>query len=88
MPGIRLVGTARRKASVLSFVMDGVHPHDIGTILDSEGIAVRAGHHCAQPVMARYGVSATVRASFALYNTAEEIDALVAGLQKVREVFG
>jgi cysteine desulfurase/selenocysteine lyase len=88
VPGIRLIGTARRKASVLSFVMDGVHPHDIGTILDSEGIAVRAGHHCAQPVMARYGVSATVRASFALYNTAEEIDALVAGLQKVREVFG
>jgi len=88
VPGIRLVGTAQRKASVLSFVMDGVHPHDIGTILDSEGIAVRAGHHCAQPVMARYGVSATVRASFALYNTAEEIDALVAGLQKVREVFG
>jgi cysteine desulfurase/selenocysteine lyase len=88
VPGIRLIGTARRKTSVLSFVMDGVHPHDIGTILDSEGIAVRAGHHCAQPVMARYGVSATVRASFALYNTAEEIDALVAGLQKVREVFG
>jgi len=88
VPGIRLIGTARHKASVLSFVMDGVHPHDIGTILDSEGIAVRAGHHCAQPVMARYGVSATVRASFALYNTAHEIDALVAGLQKVREVFG
>jgi cysteine desulfurase/selenocysteine lyase len=88
VPGIRLIGTARRKASVLSFVMEGVHPHDIGTILDSEGIAVRAGHHCAQPVMARYGVSATVRASFALYNTAHEIDALVAGLSKVREVFG
>ena len=88
VPGVCLIGTARSKASVLSFVMDGVHPHDIGTILDSEGIAVRAGHHCAQPVMARYGVSATVRASFALYNTAEEIDALVAGLQKVREVFG
>ena len=88
VPGVRLIGTARSKASVLSFVIDGVHPHDIGTILDSEGIAVRAGHHCAQPVMARYGVSATVRASFALYNTVEEIDALVAGLQKVREVFG
>jgi cysteine desulfurase/selenocysteine lyase len=88
VPGIRLIGTARRKTSVLSFVMEGIHPHDIGTILDSEGIAVRAGHHCAQPVMSRYGVSATVRASFALYNTAEEIDALVAGLQKVREVFG
>ncbi len=88
VPGVRLIGTARSKASVLSFVMDGIHPHDIGTILDSEGIAVRAGHHCAQPVMARYGVSATVRASFALYNTVEEIDALVAGLSKVREVFG
>ena len=88
VPGIRLVGSAKSKASVLSFVMENVHPHDIGTILDSEGIAVRAGHHCAQPVMARYGVSATVRASFALYNTAQEIDALVAGLKKVREVFG
>jgi cysteine desulfurase/selenocysteine lyase len=88
IPGVRLVGSARRKASVLSFVMEGVHPHDIGTILDSEGVAVRAGHHCAQPVMARYGVSATVRASFAMYNTAQEIDALVAGLNKVREVFG
>ena len=88
IPGVRLIGSARRKASVLSFVMEGVHPHDIGTILDSEGVAVRAGHHCAQPVMARYGVSATVRASFAMYNTAHEIDALVAGLNKVREVFG
>jgi cysteine desulfurase/selenocysteine lyase len=88
VPGVRLIGSARRKASVLSFVMDGVHPHDIGTILDSEGVAVRAGHHCAQPVMARYGLSATVRASFALYNTAQEVDALVAGLGKVREVFG
>ena len=88
VPGVRLVGAARRKASVLSFVMEGIHPHDIGTILDSEGVAVRAGHHCAQPVMARYGLSATVRASFALYNTDEEIDALVAGLKKVRGVFG
>ena len=88
VPGVRLVGTARSKASVLSFVMDGIHPHDIGTILDSEGVAVRAGHHCAQPVMARYGLSATVRASFAMYNTASEIEALVAGLKKVREVFG
>ena len=88
VPGVRLIGSARHKASVLAFVMDGVHPHDIGTILDSEGVAVRAGHHCAQPVMARYGLSATVRASFALYNTAQEIDALVAGLKKVREVFG
>jgi cysteine desulfurase/selenocysteine lyase len=87
VPGVRLIGEAQHKASVLSFVMDGIHPHDIGTILDAEGIAVRAGHHCAQPVMARYGVSATVRASFGLYNTEEEIDALVAGLKKVREVF-
>jgi len=88
IPGIRLIGSARRRASALGFVMDGVHPHDIGTILDSEGVAVRAGHHCAQPVMARYGVSATVRASFALYNEAREIEALVRGLHKVREVFG
>ena len=88
VPGVRLVGTARDKASVLSFVVDGIHPHDIGTILDSEGVAVRAGHHCAQPVMARYGLSATVRASFALYNTEREIDALVTGLKKVQEVFG
>jgi cysteine desulfurase/selenocysteine lyase len=85
VPGVRLVGSARRRASVLGFVMEGVHPHDIGTIL---GVAVRAGHHCAQPVMARYGVSATVRASFGLYNTTNEIDALVGGLTKVREVFG
>jgi cysteine desulfurase/selenocysteine lyase len=88
VPGVRLVGTARNKASVLSFVMEGIHPHDIGTILDTEGVAVRAGHHCAQPVMARYGLSATVRASFAFYNTAREIDALVMGLSKIREVFG
>jgi cysteine desulfurase/selenocysteine lyase len=87
VPGVRLIGSARDKASVLSFVIDGIHPHDIGTILDAEGIAVRAGHHCAQPVMARYGVSATVRASFALYNTHQEIEALVAGLKKVKEVF-
>ncbi len=88
IPGVRLVGSARERASALSFVMEGIHPHDIGTILDSEGIAVRAGHHCAQPVMKRYGVSATVRASFALYNTDSEIDALANGLTKVREVFG
>jgi len=88
VPGVRLIGSARHKASVLSFVMEGIHPHDIGTILDSEGVAVRAGHHCAQPVMARYGLSATVRASFALYNSTQEIDALVVGLKKVREVFG
>ena len=88
MPGLRLIGTARHKAGVLSFVLDGVHPHDIGTILDREGIAVRTGHHCAQPVMDRYGVPATVRASLALYNTRDEIDRLVDGLDKVREVFG
>ncbi|MFQ5525082.1 MAG: SufS family cysteine desulfurase [Thermoanaerobaculia bacterium] len=86
--GLRLLGTARRKASVLSFVMEGAHPHDIGTILDREGIAVRTGHHCAQPVMDRYGVPATARASLAFYNTKEEIDRLVAGLETVGEVFG
>jgi len=88
IPGVRLIGTAKEKAGVLSFVMDGVHPHDIGTILDQEGIAIRTGHHCAQPVMARFGLDATARASFGLYNTKEEIDALVRGLHKVREVFG
>jgi cysteine desulfurase/selenocysteine lyase len=72
---------------VLSFLLDGVHPHDVGTILDREGVAVRAGHHCAQPVMDRFGVSATTRASLAFYNTREDIDALVAGIQKVKEVF-
>jgi len=87
IPGIRLIGTARNKASVLSFLIEGVHPHDIGTILDREGIAIRAGHHCAQPVMERFGVPATARASFAFYNTLEEVDALVAGIRKVQEVF-
>jgi len=87
VPGLRLIGTAERKASVLSFVLDGVHPHDIGTILDLEGVAVRTGHHCAQPVMDRFGVPATARASIALYNTRADVDALVAGLAKVREVF-
>ncbi|MGA7953568.1 MAG: cysteine desulfurase [Gloeobacterales cyanobacterium] len=87
IPGIRLIGTARDKASVLSFLIEGVHPHDIGTILDREGIAIRAGHHCAQPVMERFGVPATARASFAFYNTLEEVDALVAGIRKVQEVF-
>jgi cysteine desulfurase/selenocysteine lyase len=86
--GLRLVGTAREKASVLSFVMDGVHPHDVGTVLDDEGVAVRAGHHCAQPVMQHFGVPATVRASFAVYNTLEEIDVLVGGLRRARRVFG
>ena len=88
IPRVRLIGTAKEKAGVLSFVMDGVHPHDIGTILDQEGIAIRTGHHCAQPVMTRFGLDATARASFGLYNTKEEIDALGRGLQKVREVFG
>jgi cysteine desulfurase / selenocysteine lyase len=87
IPGIRLIGTAKEKASVLSFVMDGIHPHDIGTILDQEGIAIRTGHHCAQPVMEHFGVPATARASFALYNTREEVDALVRAIERVREVF-
>ena len=86
--GVRLVGTAQEKTGVLSFVMDGIHPHDIGTILDQEGIAVRTGHHCAQPVMDRFGIPATVRASFGLYNTRDEIDALVDGIEKVQEILG
>jgi cysteine desulfurase/selenocysteine lyase len=84
VPGLRLVGTARRKASVVSFVMDGIHPHDIGTIVDREGVAIRTGHHCAQPVMDRFGIPATARASFAMYNSDADIDALVAALQRVR----
>ena len=87
IPGVRLVGTAHEKAGVVSFVLAGVHAHDVGTLLDGEGIAVRAGHHCAQPVMQRFGVPATTRASFAFYNTIEEADALAAGLDRVREVF-
>jgi cysteine desulfurase/selenocysteine lyase len=87
LPGIRVIGTAADKASVLSFVIEDVHPHDIGTILDQEGIAVRTGHHCAQPVMDRFCIPATVRASFAVYNTRAEVDALAAGIRKVREVF-
>ena len=85
--GLRLIGTAPRKASILSFVLDGVHPHDIGTIVDREGIAIRTGHHCAQPVMDRFGIPATARASLAMYNTREEIDALVRSLERVREIF-
>jgi len=88
IPDVKLIGTAREKASVLSFVVDDIHPHDIGTILDGEGIALRTGHHCTQPVMDRFGVAATVRASFALYNTRQEVDALVEGLKKVIEVLG
>jgi cysteine desulfurase / selenocysteine lyase len=86
-PGLRIVGTAREKAGVLSFVVDGVHPHDIGTILDAEGVAIRAGHHCCQPLMQRLGLEATARASLAFYNTTDDIDALVAALARVREVF-
>ena len=87
VPGLRMIGTAREKAGVLSFVMDGVHPHDIGTILDREGIAIRTGHHCCQPLMDRFEVPATARASLGLYNTREELDALAASLRKVAEVF-
>ncbi|HNU83385.1 MAG TPA: SufS family cysteine desulfurase [Thermoanaerobaculia bacterium] len=87
VPGLRILGTAPAKAGVLSFVMAGVHPHDIGTILDHEGVAVRAGHHCAQPVMDRFGVPATVRASFGLYNTPAEVETLVRGLARVRHLF-
>ncbi|ODU55826.1 MAG: cysteine sulfinate desulfinase [Granulicella sp. SCN 62-9] len=87
IPGLTLIGTAKEKVSVLSFVLEGIHPHDIGTILDRQGIAIRTGHHCAQPLMQRFGIPATARASLAVYNTAQEIDALVAGIHKVKEVF-
>jgi cysteine desulfurase/selenocysteine lyase len=87
IPGVRIIGTAAKKAAVLSFEIEGVHPHDVGTILNSEGIAIRTGHHCAQPVMDRFHVPATARASFAFYNTREEIDKLVAGIRKVQEMF-
>jgi cysteine desulfurase / selenocysteine lyase len=87
IPGLRLVGTAKEKAGVLSFVLDGIHPHDIGTVLDYEGIAVRTGHHCAQPVMDRYGVPATARASLACFNTRGELDALAVGIRRVQEMF-
>ena len=88
LPGVRLIGTASHKAAVLSFTMDGVHPHDIGTVLDSEGIAIRTGHHCAMPIMERFGLAATARASFGCYNNAEDVERLVEGLKKVRQVFG
>jgi cysteine desulfurase / selenocysteine lyase len=87
LPGVRIVGTAEKKAAVVSFVVDGVHPHDVGTLLNEEGIAVRTGHHCTQPVMQRFGIPATSRASFAFYNTHAEVDALVAGIRKVQKVF-
>jgi cysteine desulfurase/selenocysteine lyase len=87
VPGLRLIGTAAPKVGVLSFILDGIHPHDIGTILDREGIAIRTGHHCAQPLMDRFGVAATARASLGCYSTEQDIDALVAGLAKVQEMF-
>jgi cysteine desulfurase/selenocysteine lyase len=87
LPGVRIIGTAREKAAVLSFVVAGVHPHDMGTLLNEEGVAVRTGHHCAQPVMQRFGVPATVRASFALYNTRDEVDALVEAIRKAQKFF-
>ena len=88
VPGVRLIGTAKEKASIVTFVLEGVHAHDIGTILDQEGIAIRTGHHCAQPVLQRFGVPATARASLAFYNTRGEIDALVRGIRKVTDLFG
>ncbi|MHC4607472.1 MAG: SufS family cysteine desulfurase [Planctomycetota bacterium] len=87
VPGLRLIGTAKEKSAVLSFVMEGIHPHDVGTIVDSEGVAIRTGHHCAQPIMKRFGVAATCRASMGIYNTKEEIDVLARALGRVREVF-
>jgi len=87
IPGVKIIGTAKRKTAVVSFIVDGIHPHDIGTILNQEGIAVRTGHHCAQPVMQRFNVPATSRASFAFYNKKTEIDALIAGIQTVQKVF-
>ncbi len=87
IPGLRLIGTAKEKAGVLSFVMDDIHPHDIGTVLDRQGIAIRTGHHCAQPLMQRFNIPATARASLAMYNTTGELDALIAGIHKLKEVF-
>jgi cysteine desulfurase/selenocysteine lyase len=87
LPGVRVIGTASHKASVLSFMIEGVHPHDVGTIFDQQGLAIRTGHHCAQPVMQFFGIPATARASFAFYNTFDEIDALVGGIKKVQELF-
>ena len=85
---VRIVGGARDKAAVLSFTVKGVHPHDVGTILNEEGVAIRTGHHCAQPVMQRFGIPATARASFYLYNTFAEVDALASGVRKVQKIFG
>ena len=88
VPGLKLVGTARDKAGVVSFLLDPIHPHDVGTVLDREGVAIRTGHHCCQPLMERFGIAATARASFGLYNTKEDVDALVRGLHVVQEVLG
>jgi cysteine desulfurase/selenocysteine lyase len=88
MPGVRIIGTAEKKAAVLSFQVEGVHPHDVGTLLNQDGVAVRTGHHCAQPVMQRFGIPATSRASFAFYNTLAEVDALIAGIRNVQKIFG
>ncbi len=88
IPGLRIVGTARHKAGIVSFLVDGIHPHDLGTILDSEGVAIRAGHHCAMPLMARLGIPGTARASFAMYNDFADIDALVAAIRKAQDMFG
>jgi cysteine desulfurase / selenocysteine lyase len=88
IPGLRIIGTARKKASILSFVLENAHPHDVGTVLDEGGVAVRAGHHCAQPLMERFGIAGTARASFGLYNGFDDVDQLVEGLRRVKEIFG
>jgi cysteine desulfurase/selenocysteine lyase len=88
VPGLRLIGTAEKKTAVVSFVVDGVHPHDLGTIADHHGVAIRTGHHCAMPVMERFGLPATARASFGVYNTEAEIDQLVAAVGHAKEVLG
>jgi cysteine desulfurase/selenocysteine lyase len=87
VPGVRIIGNAKVKGAILSFVIDGIHPHDIGTILDRDGVAIRAGHHCAMPAMQRFGVPATARASFAFYNTKDEIDLFVQALRQVLRMF-
>ena len=86
-PGVRLIGSAKERVSLLSFVLDFAHPHDVGTILDQCGVAVRSGHHCAQPLMERFGVPATVRASFGIYNTERDVRRLIEGLEQVRDIF-
>jgi cysteine desulfurase/selenocysteine lyase len=87
VPGLTIIGNAREKTGILSFVLEGIHPHDIGTILDRQGVAIRSGHHCTMPLMEHFGIPATARASFALYNTRQEVDVLVAAVHKAREVF-